>query len=40
MGYAASMAWVLLVVVAAFSALIFRSASHWVYYEADNEERA
>jgi multiple sugar transport system permease protein len=40
MGYAASMAWVLLLVVAACTALIFRSSSHWVYYEADNEDRA
>jgi multiple sugar transport system permease protein len=40
MGYAASMAWVLLLVVAAFTALIFRSSSHWVYYESDTEDRA
>jgi multiple sugar transport system permease protein len=39
MGYAASMAWVLLLVVACFTALIFRSSSHWVYYEADAEDR-
>src|SRR5919198_3034033 len=39
MGYAASMAWVLLLVIACFTALIFRSSSHWVYYEADTEER-
>jgi multiple sugar transport system permease protein len=39
MGYAAAMAWVLLLVVAAFTALIFRSSSHWVYYEADAEDR-
>ena len=39
MGYAAAMAWVLLLVVAAFTALIFRTSSHWVYYEADAEER-
>ena len=39
MGYAASMAWVLLLVVACFTALIFRSSSHWVYYETDAEER-
>jgi multiple sugar transport system permease protein len=35
MGYAAAMAWALLLVVAAFTALIFRSSSYWVYYEAD-----
>jgi len=39
MGYAAAMAWALLLVVAAFTALIFRSSSHWVYYEADAEDR-
>jgi multiple sugar transport system permease protein len=39
MGYAASLAWVLLLVVACFTALIFRSSSHWVYYEADAEDR-
>ena len=39
MGYAASMAWALLLVVAGFTALIFRSSSHWVYYEADSGER-
>jgi multiple sugar transport system permease protein len=35
MGYAASMAWALLLVVGAFTALIFRSSSYWVHYEAD-----
>ena len=39
MGYAASMAWVLLLVIACFTALIFRSSSHWVYYESDAEDR-
>jgi multiple sugar transport system permease protein len=39
MGYAAAMAWALLLVVAACTALIFRSSSHWVYYEADAEDR-
>jgi multiple sugar transport system permease protein len=37
MGYAASMAWALLVVIGAFTALIFRSSSYWVHYEADAE---
>ncbi|HEX8968602.1 MAG TPA: sugar ABC transporter permease [Chloroflexota bacterium] len=40
MGYAASMAWVLLLVVAAFTALIFRSSSRWVHYEAETEDRS
>ncbi|HLZ28713.1 MAG TPA: sugar ABC transporter permease [Chloroflexota bacterium] len=39
MGYAAAMAWVLLLVVACFTALIFRSSSSWVHYEADTEAR-
>jgi multiple sugar transport system permease protein len=39
MGYAAAMAWTLLLVVAGFTTLIFRSSSHWVYYEADAEDR-
>jgi len=39
MGYAAAMAWALLLVVACFTALIFRSSSSWVYYEADNEAK-
>jgi pectin-derived oligosaccharide transport system permease protein len=37
MGYAAAMAWVLLTVIACFTALIFRSSSYWVHYEADSE---
>ena len=39
MGYAASMAWALLLVVACCTALIFRSSRHWVYYESDAEDR-
>jgi pectin-derived oligosaccharide transport system permease protein len=35
MGYAASMAWLLLLVIGALTALIFRSSSYWVYYEAE-----
>ena len=37
MGYAAAMAWALLLVIACFTALIFRSSSYWVYYEAEPE---
>jgi multiple sugar transport system permease protein len=40
MGYAAAMAWALLLVVACFTALIFRSSSSWVHYEADSGDRA
>src|SRR5260370_13305999 len=38
--YAAAMAWALLTVMACFTALIFRSSSSWVYYEADHEAKA
>jgi multiple sugar transport system permease protein len=31
-GYAAGMAWVLLVVIALLTALIFKSSRHWVFY--------
>ncbi|HSH81678.1 MAG TPA: sugar ABC transporter permease [Herpetosiphonaceae bacterium] len=33
MGYASAMAWVLLLIVAFFTALAFRSSSMWVHYE-------
>ncbi len=39
MGYGSAMAWVLLLVIAFFTALIFRSSSYWVYYEAEGNER-
>jgi multiple sugar transport system permease protein len=39
MGYAAAMAWALLLVVACCTALIFRSSRYWVYYETDAEDR-
>lgn len=35
MGYASAMAWLLLVVIAAFTALLFWSARYWVYYGND-----
>jgi multiple sugar transport system permease protein len=37
MGYAASMAWALLLVIGCFTAIIFRSSSYWVHYETDVE---
>jgi multiple sugar transport system permease protein len=37
MGYAAAMAWALLMVIACFTALLFRSSSRWVYYESESE---
>lgn len=33
MGYASTMAWVLLIIVLGFTLLIFRSSDMWVYYE-------
>jgi multiple sugar transport system permease protein len=34
MGYASAMAWVMLVVVAMLTAIVFWTSSHWVYYES------
>jgi len=34
MGYACAMSWVLLIIIGAFSAIVFRSSNYWVYYEA------
>jgi multiple sugar transport system permease protein len=34
MGYASAMAWVWLVVVAFFTALVFKTSSYWVFYES------
>lgn len=33
MGYASAMAWVLLAIIAAFTAINFLAAKHWVFYE-------
>ena len=33
MGYGSAMAWVLVLVIGVFTALLFRSSSRWVYYE-------
>lgn len=38
MGYSAAMAWVLLLVVAAFTALVFKSSQYWVFYESEGGE--
>ncbi len=34
MGYASAMAWVLLVIIAFFTAIVFKSSSYWVFYES------
>ena len=36
MGYASALAWVLLVIVAIITAVIFASSRYWVFYGADN----
>ncbi|RSL34774.1 sugar ABC transporter permease [Salibacterium salarium] len=33
MGYAAALAWVMLIIIAIFTALIFKSSKYWVHYE-------
>ena len=38
MGYASAMAWVLLIIIALFTAFIFKSSSLWVYYESGEDK--
>jgi multiple sugar transport system permease protein len=38
MGYASAMAWAMLLVIALFTALVFKSSSMWVYYESKEGE--
>lgn len=37
MGYGSAMAWVLVLIIAFFTALIFKSSSFWVYYESKED---
>lgn len=37
MGYGSAMAWVLLMTIALFTAIIFTSSKHWVHYESKGE---
>ncbi len=37
MGYASALAWVLLLVIAAFTAIAFFSSKYWVYYENERD---
>lgn len=37
MGYGSALAWVLLVIIAVFTAIIFKSSSAWVYYESKEQ---
>jgi len=34
MGYGCALAWIMLIIIAIFSALLFKSSSKWVYYES------
>ena len=38
MGYASAMAWVMLLVIAFFTAIVFKSSSYWVFYDTKEEE--
>ena len=35
MGYAAAMAWIMLIIIAVLTAISFKLSSYWVYYETD-----
>ena len=35
MGYASALAWVLFLIILAFTLLVFRSSPAWVYYEGE-----
>jgi multiple sugar transport system permease protein len=37
MGYASALAWLLFLVIVAFSVIIFRSSARWVYYGGQSE---
>lgn len=37
MGYGCAMAWILVIIIAFFTALIFKSSSAWVYYESKED---
>lgn len=37
MGYASALAWILFVIIAVLSVLVFRSSSAWVYYEGEKD---
>jgi multiple sugar transport system permease protein len=37
MGYASALAWILFVIIMVLTALVLRSSSLWVYYEAERK---
>jgi multiple sugar transport system permease protein len=39
MGYASALAWVMLVIIAAFTAIVFITSKYWVFYGDGKEER-
>ena len=36
MGYASALAWLLLVIIAIFTAIAFGTSQYWVYYEDES----
>ena len=40
MGYGCALAWIMLIIIAIFTSLIFRSSNNWVYYESKGGEGA
>jgi multiple sugar transport system permease protein len=40
MGMASAMGWILLLIILALTALVFRSSSAWVFYQGATEEKA
>jgi len=40
MGYASAMAWVMLVIIGIFTAIVFASSKYWVYYGDGKDERS
>lgn len=39
-GYGSALAWILFVIILAFTAIVFRSSSFWVYYEGQKEAKS
>jgi multiple sugar transport system permease protein len=39
MGYASALAWIMLVIIAVCTALIFMSSKYWVFYENDGRKK-
>ena len=37
MGYASALAWILLVIMGVFTAIIFKTSNYWVHYESEGE---